>query len=775
MSASCVEKERIAPIAVQHYNFLKWIVLGLLAALLLGVLGKSCAAAAMLAAPTISVPNGTLDEPQAVTLTGNGAPNSRVVVDVAGQEFIVDVDGNGDWSLTTDTLPSGDYTAQVAAISPEGGDLNFVDSGEWSIGSVVVDGDDDDGDGAAPIAALAALGGLTLADFAADGDLTAGNFSWRGTGEPGATVELLANGEVLDRTTVDAEGNWSFDSDYNFAAGDVDFSARMIGADGADLGSIDGVTVSVPDLSMAMVSPTLTLDSDGELTEGDNVSFSGTAAPNAEIEILIDGEVFDTISADSDGNFTYTTSELSAGDYTLSARTADGELEADGVAFSVAVAAVAASTPVLSQIVAANSADGEIMFSGSADAGREVELLVDGVSVGTTTVDDDGNFLLSAPIDAGDRVVIIRDTDDDTVVSDEITVTVTDDGGVGVAIDSATTNADGTVTVNGTAPAGATVEIMSDGEVVGVVTVDDDGNFSIDVTPADGGDGTIGVQATADDGLVFGVNDVSIESGDLADAGSDDSAGGDSADVDSDDDTAADGSGSGDTASDNADAAGSGDDSDDDASANGSGSDDDDDSDTSTSGTGSSDRVVVTDVLPINDENGETPTIGTVDFGMSGTGRPGQLVIVLENGEQVGGAKVQADGTWSCTCILPPGEHTLVIQEADNPENVSEPVTFVVENLTEAPTPPTAPPSSGSSGSSAPPVVCKGDPPNGTIQGHIYIVAQCEFMSLIAQRLGTTLAKMMEYNPQVSAPNQIYPGQALNIPSDAGCFDNAEG
>ncbi len=742
MSASCVDREGIAPAAVRHYNFLKWLVLGLLAALLLGMLGKSCAAAALVA-PTINVPSGTI-ESQAVTLTGKGAPNSRVAVDVAGQEFIADVDGNGDWSLTTETLPDGDYTARVAAISPEGGDLLFADSGDWSVASAVVDGDDN---GAASIAALAALGGLALGDFSADGDLTVGNFSWNGTGEPGATVELLANGEVLDRTTVDADGNWTFNGDYNFAPGDVDFAARMIGSDGADLGNITGAAATIPDLNVAeLVAPTFALTGNDAVLEGDEITFSGTAAPNAEVEILVDGEVVDTVSADSDGNFTYSTTSLAAGDYTLSARTVDGGLEADAVALSVGAMAAA---PQITRVFGGNSADTPIEFSGSAEADREVELFVDGESIGTTTTDADGNFTLSASIAAGDHAVAVRYVDGDTAVTNELPFVVADVNGVGPAISAATTNADGTVTVSGTAPAGATVDITSGGEIIGSVSADSDGNFSLDVSLPSDNDNTVGAQTTDDNGVTVGFDSTPISAGAIADAGDDTD--------ESDDD------GTTDSSTD-----------DDDAASGSSGSDDDDDTDAdnddATANSDGNDAVVVTNVAAVNDENGEAPTIGTVDFGMSGTGRPGELVIVLEDGEQVGGATVQADGTWSCTCILPPGEHTLIIQEANNPENQSEPITFVVENLTEAPTPPRATP-----GQTVTPIVCKGDPPHGVIQGHIYIVAQCESMGLIAQRLGTTLAKMMAFNPQVAAPNQIYPGQALNIPGDAGCFDNAGG
>ncbi|HFC11749.1 MAG TPA: LysM peptidoglycan-binding domain-containing protein [Anaerolineae bacterium] len=166
----------------------------------------------------------------------------------------------------------------------------------------------------------------------------------------------------------------------------------------------------------------------------------------------------------------------------------------------------------------------------------------------------------------------------------------------------------------------------------------------------------------------------------------------------------------------------------------------------------------------------DPPTVGTVGFGMSGTGRPGMLVEVVEHGVVVGGARALDDGTWSCTCTLPPGEHVLIARDADDPENSSKEVTFVVENFTEVPTPPTV--SEGGDENYS----CVGKAPTpGEIVGTVYFVGECEWMEIIAERLGTTVAEIMTFNPQLTSPTLIYPGQALNIPSAASCLDNNNG
>lgn len=164
----------------------------------------------------------------------------------------------------------------------------------------------------------------------------------------------------------------------------------------------------------------------------------------------------------------------------------------------------------------------------------------------------------------------------------------------------------------------------------------------------------------------------------------------------------------------------------------------------------------------------DAPTIGSVGYGMTGTGVPGTQLVVLENGVPVGGAIVQADGTWACRCILPPGEHTLIVQDVNDPTLTSESVTFnVTLNL------PDYTPPSGPGGVS---FTCGAGDVNvvpGTIdlESQTYVVGQCEYLSLIAERLGTTTADLLLYNPQLASGNTIIVGQPLVIPPDAGCFD----
>ncbi len=159
---------------------------------------------------------------------------------------------------------------------------------------------------------------------------------------------------------------------------------------------------------------------------------------------------------------------------------------------------------------------------------------------------------------------------------------------------------------------------------------------------------------------------------------------------------------------------------------------------------------------------------GNAANGFFGTGPAGIRLEILEGDRVVGGAIVLEDGSWRCGCQLAPGEHTLYVRDADNPDNVSNEITILVENPAPAYETPT-----GAVDPNTPKFSCAdvSVPPTGEIIGTLWKVAPCETLGWIAARAGTTVAELIAYNPQIAGPSQIYAGQLLNIPLDAACFD----
>ena len=59
---------------------------------------------------------------------------------------------------------------------------------------------------------------------------------------------------------------------------------------------------------------------------------------------------------------------------------------------------------------------------------------------------------------------------------------------------------------------------------------------------------------------------------------------------------------------------------------------------------------------------------------------------------------------------------------------------------------------------------CPEPPPWGRRVGYTYIVAPCEYLSIIAVRVGVSYWALLRANPQIRDPEILYPGQRLRIP-----------
>ncbi|MGC9393712.1 MAG: LysM peptidoglycan-binding domain-containing protein [Anaerolineae bacterium] len=151
-----------------------------------------------------------------------------------------------------------------------------------------------------------------------------------------------------------------------------------------------------------------------------------------------------------------------------------------------------------------------------------------------------------------------------------------------------------------------------------------------------------------------------------------------------------------------------------------------------------------------------TPQPGALIAGnmvtLAGAGTPGAEIEILDEGKVLSTTVVQPDGTWTHACFCDSGTRLLSVQNAGEPESVSESVTVQVALV------PMSLPDD---------LVCDEDDENiplGTDHGTVYVVAPCEYIGLIADRVGVDLADLLAVNPQVTDPDRIEPGQILNLP-----------
>ncbi|MGM0516095.1 MAG: Ig-like domain-containing protein, partial [Pseudomonadota bacterium] len=278
-------------------------------------------------------------------------------------------------------------------------------------------------------------------------------------------------------------------------------AAAAGGGGSSSSGSSPGTEPTAPDAPV-VDSVINDFDEQGEPT---GTTVSGETDPGNTIEIRDDGgNVVGSGTADSEGNFDVTTDEPLA----------DGE-EYDVVAIDED-GNESEPTPVTGDLtppaVDVDPTDGTEV-SGTAEPGSTVEVDVDGDGTPdhTTEADADGNWSVTpdTPLDDGTEVSVTA-TDDAGNTSDPVTVTVdaaapaaptivtaTDDvGDVTGDLSSGDSTDDTTPTLNGTAEAESTVTVFQDGVEIGTVEADATGDWSLEVPTLAEGDHSFTATAT---------------------------------------------------------------------------------------------------------------------------------------------------------------------------------------------------------------------------------------------------------------------------------------
>ena len=198
---------------------------------------------------------------------------------VVAPTLALPVGDDGAWSFDA-TFDPGEYDVSVRAVDAGGALL-----AESKTATVVVE------------APKVAAPTLVLSEVNADGAVTL-----RGTGTPGSTVELWANGKRIEQVTVGDDGTWSFGA--TFDPGEYDVSVRAVDAGGTLLAESEPVTLVVEAPKVA--APAFTSPAGGETITGGTVELVGTRQPGAKIEILDQGEVVGTVTVQDDGTWAYT-------------------------------------------------------------------------------------------------------------------------------------------------------------------------------------------------------------------------------------------------------------------------------------------------------------------------------------------------------------------------------------------------------------------------------------------------------------------------------------
>ncbi|MFO6059157.1 Ig-like domain-containing protein [Pseudomonas aeruginosa] len=209
-------------------------------------------------APVINPSNG-------VVISGTAEAGATVTLTDAGGNPIgqVTADGSGNWSFTPGTPLANGTVIVATATDPTG---NTGPQAATTVDSVAP---------AAPV--VNPSNGTTIS----------------GTAEAGAKVILTdGNGNPIGETTADGSGNWTFTPGTPLANGTV---INAVAEDAA--GNASGPASTTVD-SVAPSAPLLSISADGAL-------LTGTAEPNSQVRIVVNGDTANpiTVTVDGAGNF----------------------------------------------------------------------------------------------------------------------------------------------------------------------------------------------------------------------------------------------------------------------------------------------------------------------------------------------------------------------------------------------------------------------------------------------------------------------------------------
>ena len=244
------------------------------------------------------------------TLSFNGAAeaNSTVELFIGGTSLgTTTADGSGNFSFDHSGTTLSDATYAVTAKATDAAGNTSSASGTLSVTV----------DTSAPNAP--SVTSITN-DTGANGtdEVTNDNtLSFNGTSEADAIVEVFIGGTNIGTTQADGSGQWSFNHESTtLSDGTITVTAKATDAAGNTSAESSGLSVTVD--TVAPAAPTIDLDpafdsgnsNSDKLTNNTTLSFTGTAEPNADVEVFINDVSFGVTGADVVGDWRLTTSPL---------------------------------------------------------------------------------------------------------------------------------------------------------------------------------------------------------------------------------------------------------------------------------------------------------------------------------------------------------------------------------------------------------------------------------------------------------------------------------
>ena len=310
-----------------------------------------------------------------------------------------------------------------------------------------------------------------------------------GTAEPGSTVTVTFPDGTTSAGTADDDGNYTvkISDDVDLQGGE---ELEVTATDKAGNTS-EKATTTVADKT-APDAPT------ANDVNSEDKQLTGKAEPGSEVTVDIPGHDPIKGAADQDGNYSIDLpTDLQGGEeLTVTAKDKDGNVSGE-----TKKTVTDATAPAKPSVEGVNSTDKEV--TGTAEPGSTVTVKFPGNKTGTATADEDGKYTVEIPDEvklSGGEELEVTATDKAGNTSDKATTTVADK----TAPDAPTADdiTSESPSVKGKAEPGSTITVNIPGHDPITGTVDDNGNYEIDLPKDLQGGEEVTITATDKDGNV---------------------------------------------------------------------------------------------------------------------------------------------------------------------------------------------------------------------------------------------------------------------------------
>lgn len=239
-----------------------------------------------------------------------------------------------------------------------------------------------------------------------------------GTGEPGATIFLYANGVRVGEALVDAQGHFSVSSTSKLGSG-----AKTLTVTQADDRAAE--TKPVPAGAVTVLGPPVV---GSKSVSGSIATISGTGKAGATVKVYANGTLVRTTTVAPNGSWSLQTQPLAFGSHAMTATQEDASGTSDPAnGGSVSVAVKGPDAPTITSTTLNTPAGNTVRVVGTGKPGATIHIYANGVEVGTATVAPGGTFQVDTSVlDPGTYSITASQSDNvgmsSTVSGSKVTV-----------------------------------------------------------------------------------------------------------------------------------------------------------------------------------------------------------------------------------------------------------------------------------------------------------------------------------------------------------------